>query len=151
MDVSVAFDCEDLLNRFEFLQKDRGDLRRKITRAIVQPLKQKARARARKERKRLTGRTAKYTDTWAFKDGAGRLFLGSFYGRAGENDYIIQPKHKKYLMFKIGDKWIKTKNSIFVRGRPIASPVWEEGTSSATMKKIAEDTMDFEFRKWAKK
>ena len=143
MEIQTVFDCEELLKKFEFLGQDKGELRRKITRAIVQPLKAKARAKIRKTFKRVTGRTAQYTDTWAFKDGTGRLFLGSFYGRLMKN--------KEFLRFKIGDKWFRTKNSIFVRGRDLVSSIWKAGTADSVMVGIADTVMQDELRKWEKK
>ncbi|UTC78113.1 hypothetical protein E4O04_08920 [Treponema sp. OMZ 799] len=151
MEIQVVFDCEELLKKFEFLKQDKGNLRRKITRAILQPLKSKTRKRVRKIFKPATGRTAKNTDIWAFKDGSGRLFLGTFYGRFKEGDHFIRPKEKEFLKFKIGDKWFKKKDSIFIKKVDVTASIWKEGTSDVVMKEIAEKTMKFEFDKWRKK
>lgn len=151
MEIQVVFDCEELLKKFEFLKQDKGNLRRKITRAILQPLKSKTRKRVRKIFKPATGRTAKNTDIWAFKDGSGRLFLGTFYGRFKEGDHFIRPKEKEFLKFKIGDKWFKKKDSIFIKKVDVTASIWKDGTTDAVMKEIAEKTMKFEFDKWRKK
>ena len=151
MEVQIVFDCEELLKKFEFLKQDKGNLRRKITRAILQPLKSKTRKRVKKIFKQVTGRTARNTDTWAFKDGSGRLFLGTFYGRLKEGDYFIRPKEKEFLKFKIGDKWFMKKDSVFIKKVDVTASIWKEGTSDVVMKRIAEDTMKFEFDKWRKK
>lgn len=151
MEIQTVFDCEELLKKFEFLGQDKGKLRQKITRAILQPLKAKTRQNIRKTLKRKTGRTARYTDTWAFKDGTGRLFMGSFYGRLMEGDHSIKPKNKEFLRFKIGDKWFRTKNSIFVRGRDLVSSIWKAGTADSVMVGIADTVMQDELRKWEKK
>ena len=151
MEIQTVFDCEELLKKFEFLGQDKGELRRKITRAILHPLKAKSRAKIRRTLKRVTGETAHNTDIWAFKDGMGRLFVGTFYGRFMEDDYTIRPKYKEFLRFKIGDKWFRTKNSIFVRGRDLVSTIWKLGTADSVMVGIADTVMQDELRKWEKK
>ena len=151
MDMQIKFDADDVIKRFEFLKKDKGVLKQKITRAILNPLKTKVRKKVRSIFKKTTGRPARYTDTWAFKDGTGRLFLGSFYGRFKEDDQVIRPKDREFLQFKIGDKWFRKKDGIFIKGKDIVKNVWKTGTSEAAMRDIAEMVMKKEFEKWVNK
>ncbi|WP_449190053.1 hypothetical protein [Treponema lecithinolyticum] len=147
----IKFDCEELLKKFDFLKQDKGPLRQKITRAILQPLKNQVRTNVRKTLKRKTGRTAHNTDIWAFKDGTGRLFLGTFYGRLMESDHYIGAKEKKFLKFKIGAKWFTKKDSIFVKKRDLVASIWKNGTAPAVMVAAAEKILTQELEKWRKK
>ena len=151
MDMRIKFDCEELLKKFDFLKQDKGKLRQKITRAILQPLKNQVRTNVRKTLKRKTGRTAHNTDTWAFKDGTGRLFLGTFYGRLMESDHYIGAKEKKFLKFKIGAKWFTKKDSIFVKKRDLVASIWKNGTAPAVMVAAAEKILTQELDRWRKK
>lgn len=151
MDMRIKFDCEELLKKFDFLKQDKGRLRQKITRAILQPLKNQARTNIRKTLKRKTGRTAHNTDIWAFKDGTGRLFLGTFYGRLMESDHYIGAKEKKFLKFKIGNKWFSTKDNIFVKKRDLTQTIWKKGTADSVVVGVAEKILTQELEKWRKK
>ena len=151
MQMSIKFDSEELLKKFDFLGQDKGKLRQKITRAILQPLKGKTRTNIRKTLHRMTARTARYTDTWAFKDGTGRLFMGSFYGRLMEEGHVIRPKQKAFLRFKIGDKWFTTRKSIFVPARDLTATIWKQGTQDTVMAQTADEVLKKELEKWEKK
>ena len=149
--MNIVFDCDALLEKFEFLGKDKGFLKQKITRAILKPIKKRARQNIRTLFKRVTGRSAHNTDIWAFKDGSGRLFLGSFYARLMEGDHFIRPKNKEFLRFKVGNKWLQTKEPIFVKKRDVTETIWREGTAGAVMVHVADEVLQAELDKWSAK
>ncbi len=63
----------------------------------------------------------------------------------------LAPKRKEFLRFKIGDKWIKTKKSIYIPPKDIARSAWTRGTSDDRMKQISIDILEKEFKKWKDK
>ncbi|UTC82642.1 hypothetical protein [Treponema denticola] len=159
MNMEVKFDCEELLNNFEQLGKNKKTLQKKILREILRPIKKIVKQNFKgKVLKKKTGILAKETDIFVKSDGSSG-WLGTKEKRrsirnawwihaANEDGYTINSKSKKgFVQFKIGDKWIKKKDSIFVQGRPTVINAWRENTTDETMINIADKILQQELNK----
>ncbi len=148
IDYNIKTDFSSVLKQFETMGKDTGRMKKAITRKVLNEVRKEARRNIRKTLKRKTGRTASKMEVYAFKDGSGKLKIGTFYGRILEGGYNISPKNQKFLMFKVGKKWIKTSKTIHVAPRDLVKSVWKRGTTPERINKIANEILEKEFRKW---
>lgn len=158
MDLTVRFDCDELLKKFEQLGKRKKFLQKKILRAILRPLKREVKQNLKGGvLKKRSGALAEQTDIFVKADGSSgwlgtrekrRSIRNAWWIHADNTGgYEIAPKKKDFMQFKIGSKWIRKKASIFVPGRPTVTNSWKKHTTASVMAGIADEVLQKELNK----
>lgn len=155
----VEIDYKQLMKELNEFDKEMPNSARKLMRAVNNEVKKQIRRGARSRgylaRKPMSWGDAGYSKnlfSFANKDYTGKIMMGknAFQYTFIEYGANVQPRHEKYLTFKIGDQFFKSKGFVLPAEPliyPIANSIWGTNKASEIMEKKMQELMDKQFSK----
>ena len=157
-ELNVEVDSKNLIKQLENFNKQVPNVAQRLMKSVnaevKRKIKQEAKSRGYKGKKSQSWGDSGYTHnlkSYQNKDFSAKIMMAkpAFYYRFIEYGANVRPKNGKFLAFKIGKKWVRSKGFTYPAKPliyPIANSIWGTNKASQIMEQQLQKELDKLFK-----